>query len=457
MSYGSVIEEEWMNCPQCHSPMVELWNYEVDALGNYEGFDAEKATNMRGQFDPARAVAQLITNDVNFKKRKKLLADIKRTKLPGYPKSLICPRCMHVIQRTGDNQIAGGQLPPGGPGMMPQTARPSSVVSPEAQAAYLAKQAAAPIIDPFAVDTKPIVMDYNTSGTVGDVPIEIARLKWSWGASLLTSFWARSHNLTAITSIHSGLLIAAILCLFFYPVVSVICFMLLTALAVALGVIGPKQAWRYRRFDGGVDEYFKVQNAWTSYSFIANPLALVLIFGLCYFIHYSAVQNGFAKPYAWENRTQPVSTYEFNNNHVAAPVHSAPVPTHVYENTSHQNVQPDRVETPVPVRVDNNTTSRDYSQTYTDANRAQSQSGGSFATTPATTAVSPGNGNEQNPPAANKETGAGNDGASTPAASGSEQTPPPADQGASTEPQANNAPNAQPSGETSGSTQPAYQ
>ncbi len=92
---------------------------------------------------------------------------------------------------------------------------------------------------------------YNTSGTKGAIPPEIASLKWNWGAFGLNWLWAMSMKNWKL----------AILC--FLPFFSI-------GMPFYLGFNGHKIAWQSRRFDS-IDHFFTVQRVWTKW-------------GLCYVI-----------------------------------------------------------------------------------------------------------------------------------------------------------------------------
>jgi hypothetical protein len=107
----------------------------------------------------------------------------------------------------------------------------------------------------------------NTSGSQSDVPLEVARLKWNWGAFGFPWLWCYYHGLRGVTI---TVLVAYFVLNFFHGVsprgqVQVTSFaydFLYLALMVYLGFNGNKIAWRNRNFPGGVAEFFQVQRAW---------------------------------------------------------------------------------------------------------------------------------------------------------------------------------------------------
>ncbi len=111
--------------------------------------------------------------------------------------------------------------------------------------------------------------EVNTSGMKGEVPPEIARLKWNWGAFCLPFLWSLSHKLAwgwavlAITfaSRLPGLLGGLFALVYF-------------AFAIYLGLKGHTLAWQNRRFPGGEAQYFTVQRKWLGWGIFILILSL---------------------------------------------------------------------------------------------------------------------------------------------------------------------------------------
>lgn len=106
----------------------------------------------------------------------------------------------------------------------------------------------------------------NTSGQQGDAPSEIAALKWNWGAFSFYRLWCYKHGMTTLASIMWGSLYVMRHLGGFMPqfagLIWVTYMLLDYGLAIYFGLSGHKLGWRNRRFEGGVEEFFKVQRAW---------------------------------------------------------------------------------------------------------------------------------------------------------------------------------------------------
>jgi hypothetical protein len=122
----------------------------------------------------------------------------------------------------------------------------------------------------------------NTSGSQGDVPPEIARLKWNWGAFCIPRLWCYRHGLRAVAT---ALWVTAYLLRFLHGVappiqvqiISVLYYVADYALAIYLGFKGNEMAWRNRHFPGGIEEFFKVQRAWMIGGLIWQAIWISLI------------------------------------------------------------------------------------------------------------------------------------------------------------------------------------
>jgi hypothetical protein len=116
----------------------------------------------------------------------------------------------------------------------------------------------------------------NTSGTEGELPPDIACLKWNWGAFSLAFFWLWGHRMYT-----GGLLL----------IVAAICSRLIEnkfggsaaainlsflGFCIYLGVNGHTLAWRRRKFDS-LDHYFAVESAWKNVAIGAIALVFVMV------------------------------------------------------------------------------------------------------------------------------------------------------------------------------------
>jgi len=132
----------------------------------------------------------------------------------------------------------------------------------------------------------------NTSGEQGHLPPEIDRLRWNWGAFFFPVLWCRKHELTTVAGIFTAALIALRVIRYITQLINPVLFFVICgvyavtylALQVYFGLNGHTIGWRNRRFQGGVEEYFKVQSAWMWWGFginifLAVVLPVMLIFG----------------------------------------------------------------------------------------------------------------------------------------------------------------------------------
>ncbi len=120
----------------------------------------------------------------------------------------------------------------------------------------------------------------NTSGMKGDVPPEIANLKWNWGAFGLSWIWGFGNQVT-------GLAVAVLLLplLGFIPFVNFVSPFVSLGLIIYLGLNGHKLAWQNRRFEGGVSQFMDVQRAWSNWGiglfvvwFLMIPILAAILF-----------------------------------------------------------------------------------------------------------------------------------------------------------------------------------
>lgn len=123
--------------------------------------------------------------------------------------------------------------------------------------------------------------EVNTSGMKGEVPPEIARLKWNWGAFSMNWLWCLNHKLRwgwGILALVVLVGIGGFLRGYFL--------MAYLGVAIYLGLIGQSLGWQNRHFVGGTGQYFAVQRKWMGWG-MAVPLLLftarVLFFVVLYY------------------------------------------------------------------------------------------------------------------------------------------------------------------------------
>lgn len=115
----------------------------------------------------------------------------------------------------------------------------------------------------------------NTSGMRGAVPPQIAALRWNWGAFLLSFLWTVNHKMAWGWGILVLSLLSAI------PLVGGIFSLANLGIAIYLGAKGHQLGWQNRRFEGGLTQYFAVQNVWLKWGVVIGILSFALgILGL---------------------------------------------------------------------------------------------------------------------------------------------------------------------------------
>ena len=124
----------------------------------------------------------------------------------------------------------------------------------------------------------------NTSGEQGDVPPEIARLRWHWGAFFFPIFWSKKHGMTTVAAILGGCLIALRVARnvsvainpAIFPFLIVIYAVSYLGIAIYFGLTGHKHGWRNRRFND-VQDYLSCQTKWMWWGFGINALTSVIL------------------------------------------------------------------------------------------------------------------------------------------------------------------------------------
>ncbi len=129
----------------------------------------------------------------------------------------------------------------------------------------------------------------NNSGEQSHLPPELEKLHWHWGAFFFPILWTKKHGLTTVAAMLTGGLIflrvlryiAASISPAVFLGICVLYGLAYFGLQVFCGFNGHKIGWRNRHFPGGVEEYFKVQNAWMWWGFGVNVLlGPILAFGV---------------------------------------------------------------------------------------------------------------------------------------------------------------------------------
>lgn len=120
----------------------------------------------------------------------------------------------------------------------------------------------------------------NTSGMKGAVPPQIAALKWNWGAFLLSFLWTVNHRMAW----GWGILVLGLLGNI--PLVGLLFSLAVLGISIYLGMNGHKLGWQNRRFEGGLPQYFAVQNAWMKWGIGVTILSFVggIIIGIASFL-----------------------------------------------------------------------------------------------------------------------------------------------------------------------------
>ena len=89
--------DEWLDCPQCRAATVLLANYEISDAG----YDPASHSDLPQflWFGWLTYALDYVSELFSFGGRESKLARLKRETLPQFPRSLVCPRCLHVIKR----------------------------------------------------------------------------------------------------------------------------------------------------------------------------------------------------------------------------------------------------------------------------------------------------------------------------------------------------------------------
>jgi len=169
-------------------------------------------------------------------------------------------------------ELIGGPLPNRAPSNFPPAGGPEAL--------------------PFGYPRGPLPEPENTSGQLGDdVPREVQEAGFHWGAFLLSTYWAKEHGINGLATLQGALIsiwvVSGIFARMGIPgafIIRLLCIIAVPALSIYFGAIGYREGWRYKRYPGGLKEFFEDQREWTRRGFIIAPLCIVAIVGLLYFI-----------------------------------------------------------------------------------------------------------------------------------------------------------------------------
>ena len=89
--------DEWIECPKCRNVTVRLDDYQISEAAEGPALGADWIEFLI--FGWVIFVANYIMELFSFGGRKSKLAKLKAEILPNFPNSLVCPRCLHVIER----------------------------------------------------------------------------------------------------------------------------------------------------------------------------------------------------------------------------------------------------------------------------------------------------------------------------------------------------------------------
>ena len=90
--------DEWIECPKCRNVTVALADYEISDAAEGPTLNADTTDFLL--FGWWAYVVNYFAEMFSLGGRKTKLAKLKTDVLPAYPKSLICPACLHVIKRN---------------------------------------------------------------------------------------------------------------------------------------------------------------------------------------------------------------------------------------------------------------------------------------------------------------------------------------------------------------------
>lgn len=109
----------------------------------------------------------------------------------------------------------------------------------------------------------------NTSGTLGEVPPEVA-CHWNWGAFQLSGMWLMGHGMAGwgVALLGYNFFLRAMrLFLPNLPLLRLAPAVLLLLVHVYLGACGNRLAWQHRRFDS-VSDFHRCERIWARWSLV---------------------------------------------------------------------------------------------------------------------------------------------------------------------------------------------
>ena len=89
--------DEWIECPKCRNVTVKLRDFEITDAG--EGPTAHADGIEFLLFGWWALALNYLSELFSFGGRKRKLVQLKAHILPRAPESLVCPYCLHVIER----------------------------------------------------------------------------------------------------------------------------------------------------------------------------------------------------------------------------------------------------------------------------------------------------------------------------------------------------------------------
>lgn len=95
--FGQDNPHEWVECPDCHSPMTPLRDFEISSSSEFPAVEAEMWEFLLWGW--IIFVINFVVGLLGFGGRKRKLSQLKRDVLPRFPHSLVCPRCLSVQRR----------------------------------------------------------------------------------------------------------------------------------------------------------------------------------------------------------------------------------------------------------------------------------------------------------------------------------------------------------------------
>jgi hypothetical protein len=88
---------ESVTCTQCYAFMLPLRDYEISKSSESPAIEAELWEFLLWGW--WAFVGNYLHSAMTYKSRQSKLAQMKQEVLPRFPRSLVCPRCLHILQR----------------------------------------------------------------------------------------------------------------------------------------------------------------------------------------------------------------------------------------------------------------------------------------------------------------------------------------------------------------------